>query len=293
MSRIYSDTLLEQVAYSSTSNAPMINLAHGAQMGPSVDFRNFVSNTAYIRQHVQTFLIEAPRGCQDMDRPDLWVAAFKNLFELWPMAIEGLAAGLTVAAAETAAGGAGEMQQDPTNVTRARTELSYRWKDRYGSVVAKFIEAWITNFIMDPNTKYPRVIAAGVRPADLLPDYYGCTLLNVEPDPTGTRVVRAWLTTNVYPLDGVTVEGSRDITQDKNEAEYTCRLAGLTQFGEGVDNFAQLMLNSLNLTGLNANTQQAFVQSIDANVSAVANSGWAAFDDNLAATQVAGPVSSF
>lgn len=292
MPRIYADTTLDQVAYLRNSNTTGINLAHGAQMGPSIDFRNFVSNTAYVRRHVIPFLIEAPRGFQDLDRPDIWTAALKSLIEVWPMAIDGLAAGITVDVTETAAGGAGEMQQDPTDVKRARTEISYRWKERYGSVVQKFLEGWVTSLIMDPNTKYPRVVAAGVRPADLLPDYYGCTVLFVEPDPTGLNVVRSWLCTNVYPMDGLTVEGSRDITQQMQEQEYTIRLASLSQVGEGVDNFAQIMLNSLNFSGLNAGTQQAFVQTIDPNVAA-SGTGWGSFLDNLAATQVGAPTNGF
>jgi hypothetical protein len=292
MPRIYADTTLDQVAYAKTSNATMVNLAHGANMGPSIDFRNFVSNTAYVRRHVIPFLIESPRGFQDLDRPDIWVAALKSLIEVWPMAIDGLAAGVTVEVTETAAGGAGEMQQDPTNVTRARTEISYRWKERYGSCVQKFLEGWVTYLIMDPNTKYPRVVALGVRPPDLLPDYYGCTVLFVEPDPTGLTVIRSWLCTNVYPMDGITAQGSRDITQPMQEEEYTIRMASLSQVGEGVDNFAQLMLNSLNFSGLNSGTQQAFVQAVDADVTASAT-GWGSFLDNLAATQVQAPVNQF
>jgi hypothetical protein len=292
MSRIYADTLMDQAAYAATSNAPMVNLAHGAQMGPSVDFRNFVSNAAYVRRHLIPFLIEAPRGFQDLDRPDLYVAALKTLIELHAQSIDGLNAGITVVATETAVGGAGEMQQDPTNVTRARTEPSFVWKEKYGSPVQKFLETWVCDLIMDPNTKAPRVIAAGVRPADLLPDYYGCTVLFVEPDPTGTKVIRSWLCTNMYPMDGIDVTGRRDITQDMSEQEYTIRFSSMAQLGEGVDNFAQLQLNQLTLAGLNANTQVAFVSQVDADVAA-AQVGWSSFLTDLAGTQTAAPVETF
>lgn len=289
MSRIYADTILDKAAYANASNAPMVNLAHGSQMGPMTDFRNYVSNAAYVRQHVIPFLIEAPRGFQDLDRPDLYVDALKALIELQPMSIDGLAAGVTVATSETAVGGAGEIQQDPTNVTRARTEPSFVFKEKYGSPVQKFFETWICDLIMDPNTKMPRVVAAGVRPSDLLPDYYGATVLFVEPDPTGTRVVRSWLCTNMYPLDGIEVTGHRDITQEKQEQEYTIRFASMAQVGEGVDNFAQTQLNALVLSGLNANTQQAFVQQVDADVS-TSSVGWSSFLSQLSTDQVRNPV---
>ncbi len=289
MSRIFADTILDPQAYAATSNAPMVNLAHGAQMGPSVDFSNFVSNAAYVKRNIIAFLIEAPRGFQDLDRPDLYVTALKALVELHPMSIDGLSAGITIVATETAVGGAGEMQQDPTNVTRARTEPSFVFKEKYGSPIQKFLESWATDLIMDPNTKMPRVVAMGARPNDLLPDYYGMTVLFVEPDPTGTRVVRAWLSTNMYPLDGIEVTGRRDITQDMAEQEYTIRFAAMSQVGEGVDNFAQSKLDQLVLSGLNANTQQAFVNQVDPDVAA-ANVGWGSFLNNLANQQVPGPV---
>jgi hypothetical protein len=292
MSRIYADTIMDQAAYAATSNAAMVNLEHGAQMGPSVDFRNFVSNAAYVKRNIIPFLIEAPRGFQDLDRPDLYVGALKALVELHPLSIDGLAAGITVAVTETPVGGAGEMQQDPTNVTRARTEPSFVWKEKYGSPIQKFLESWITNLIMDPNTKMPRVIAAGVRPSDLLPDYYCMTMLFVEPDPSGTRVIRSWLCVNMYPLDGLEVTGRRNITEDMQEQEYTIRFSSMAQVGEGVDNFAQQMLNSLTFTGLNANTQQAFVQAIDPNVSS-SDVGWASMLSDLATDQVTAPVDTF
>jgi hypothetical protein len=292
MSRIYADTIMDQAAYAATSNAAVVNLQHGAQMGPSVDFRNFVSNAAYVKRNIIPFLIEAPRGFQDLDRPDLYVGALKALVELHPLSIDGLAAGVTVAVTETPVGGAGEMQQDPTNVTRARTEPSFVWKEKYGSPIQKFLESWITELIMDPNTKTPRVIAAGVRPSDLLPDYYAMTMLFVEPDPSGTRVIRSWLCVNMFPLEGIDVTGRRNITEDMQEVEYTIRFSSMAQVGEGVDNFAQQMLNSLVFTGLNANTQAAFVQAIDPNVS-TANVGWASSLVDLAVDQVNGPVDTY
>jgi hypothetical protein len=292
MARIYSDTIMDQVAYAATSNAAMVNLEHGQQMGPSVDFRNFVSNAAYVKRNIIPFLIEAPRGFQDLDRPDYYVGALKSLVELAPMQIDGLNAGIRVAVTETAVGGAGEMQQDPTNVTRDRSEPSFQWKDKYGAAVQKFLESWVTNLIMDPNTKVPRIIAAGVRPADLLPDYYCMTMLFVEPDPSGTRVIRSWLIVNMFPIEGIEVTGRRAITEDMQEAEYTVRFTGMAQVGEGVDNFAQQLLNSLTFTGLNANTQASFVTALDPNVTS-AGFGWSDMLSDLATDQVTGPVDTF
>lgn len=289
MPRIYQDTLMDQQAYAAFSNAGTVNLGHGAQMGAMPDFRNFVSNTAYVRRNLYAFLIEAPRGFRDLQRPDLYVAALKNLVENWAITIDGLQSTLTVAVTETPAGGAGEQQQDPTNVTRARSEPQFVWKEKYGAPVRKFFESWIQDLIMDPNAKAPRIISAGVRPIDLLPDYYGMTVLFVEPDATGLKVLNAWLCTNMFPQNGIDVTGRRAITEDMQEQEYTVPFTALTQVGEGVENFAQIQLDRLMMQGLNSQTQQAFVQDIDPDVDA-SQVGWAAQMEDLANNRVTGPI---
>ena len=55
--------------------------------------------------------------------------------------------------------------------------------------VANFMYSWITNLIMDPNTKYPNVSTLGANNlADTLADLYAATMIFIEPDPTHSKI---------------------------------------------------------------------------------------------------------
>jgi len=150
-----SDTILDARGYSMGRNAPMVSLSNGGQFGFQTDVPSFISNTAYVRRNLIAKLIEAPRGFEDLPEPNLWFAALKTLVEVEPRSIEGLQMGLSVDVAANAFGGAGEEQEDPTNVTRQRSNPSFTYLERYGRPINHFINQWITELIMDPISKYP------------------------------------------------------------------------------------------------------------------------------------------
>lgn len=287
MSRL-SDTLLRGArGYAQYAQQPVVDLKHGGQQGPMTDLTSYVSNSAYVRRPLIALLIEAPRGFQDLDNDGLHVATLKALVELHPKSIEGLQSTLTVEHVENAVGGGGEMQEDVSNVTRARSTPTFVWTEKYGKPISLFLRNWITSLIMDPITKYPTVISKGqAAPADLLPDYNGMTVLFFEPDPTHTRVVEAWLSTNMQPKSSGDITGRRDMTQAGESLDYSIEFTALTQHGVGVTQFAQSLLDQMNLNGMNPNLQQAFVQTVDANIQA-AGVGYADTLENESRTRVA------
>lgn len=265
------DTILASRGYSVGRNAPMLNLGVGGQFGWQTDYPAFISNTAYVRRNLIAKLIEAPRGFQDLPEPQLWHAALKTLVEVEPRSIEGLQMGLTVDTASSPFGGAGENQEDPTNVTRQASNPSFSYLERYGRPINHFLNQWITELIMDPITKFPNVVTRGRRPQDLLPDYYSMTVLFFEPDPTHTKVDKAWLCTNMYPKSDGPVEGRRDLTSAGSTNEISIEFTAISQVGIGVNQFAQRILDEMNLTGNNPNIRPAFVDKISADVKAAAN----------------------
>jgi hypothetical protein len=272
------------------ATAPMVDVTQGAQNGYSTDFTAYVSNSSYTKRNLIALLIEAPRGFQDLNTPDDWVATLKALVELHPKSISGLNSELTVDFVETAVGGAGEMQEDISNVTRQRSTPEFVWTEKYGKPIWAFLDSWIRNLLMDPISKVAAVVASGTaRPTDLLPDYTGMTCIFIEPDPTHTQVIEAWLCTNMMPKTTGENVGRRDLTQAASEAEYSVPFTALTQVGYGVKQFAQQLLNQLNLTGANPNLRQAFVQGIDADVDAIADGYFAQVATT--AQQDVGPVS--
>lgn len=257
------DTILANQAYTRGRDAAMVNLAKGGQFGFQTDYPAYISNTAYVRRNLVARVLEAPRGFDDMQEPAMWYAALKTLIELEPRSIEGFNMGLTVETAQAPFGGAGEQMEDPTNVTRATSTPSMTYLERYGRPIQAFFNAWITELIMDPTSKVPNVVTRGKRPRDLLPDYYGMTVLFFEPDPTFTMVDKAWLCTNMYPKSDGSVEGRRDLTSAGSTNEISIEFTALSQVGFGVNKLAQRLLNEMQLLGNNPNQRPEFVTKVD------------------------------
>lgn len=282
----HKEAILAGQAHAIGKHAPMVNIVHGGQQGFMADYANYVSNARYVRRNIIPILVEAPRGFNHLENKDRYVATLKALVELHATAIEGLQSTLTVDMAETALGGAGEMQEDVTNVTRARSNPTFTWPEKYGAPINAFLESWIVNLLMDPETKFPAVFSNGVSvPTDLLPDFQSMTVMFIEPDPTHTKVLRAWLCTNMKPKTGGEVEGRREIGSGGQEVEYNVEFSAITQIGSGVNNFAQRLLDEMNLSGANPNRRPSFVDAITETVKA-GNSGYAEAIDNASRTAI-------
>lgn len=274
----YKDSLMgESEAFNKDRNTPMVNIAklESGQNGRATQFDGYVSNANYVRRNLIAILVEAPSGFQDLPNGDKWVATLKSLVELHAQSIEGLQSTLTAEFTETAVGGAGEMQEDISNVTRARSTPTFTWVEKYGKPINAFLGGWITNLLMDPITKVPNVVTINpTAPTDTLPDYTGATILFFEPDPTHTRVLEAWLSTNMHPKTAGEVVGSKELTAGGETQSYSVEFTALTQHGAGVREFAQRYLDELNRSLVNPNLTPAFVQAIEADVKA-AEAGYA------------------
>ena len=196
MSRI-TDALLDQKAFGKNANQAMLDVTHGGQFGWSPNLTEWVSNQAYVRRNLVCILLEAPRFFQHMPEPQKWVDTLKSLFELHARSIEGFNGALTVETDGHPVGGAGEMQDEVTNVTRARSEPSFTFLEKTGMPIQTFLYNWITYGLMDPDTKYAMVgTLAGERPTDMLPDWYSASCLFFEPDPTPVSYTHLTLPTN-------------------------------------------------------------------------------------------------
>lgn len=263
------NAVLDNKAHLARAQAVGVDLRVGAQNGATTDFRGFVSNASYVRKNIIAILVEAPRGFRDLGDEDVWVGTLKSLIELHPRTIEGLNMTQSWDYVDTPVGGAGEIQADPSDAKRSPSTPTFGWTEKYGLVIQQFLNGWGNGLIMDPITKYPTVIAGNdtSKPTDLLPDYNSMTVCFIEPDPTHTRVQRAWLCCNMKPRTSGDALGSRDLTQGGQLAEYNVEFTAMTQVGAGVNEFARKLLGMLDLHGLNPNLHQAFIQDISADVS--------------------------
>lgn len=267
MSRLSDAILSENTAYAAGKTNAMLDLQYGGQQGYAPDLTEWVSNQAYVRKNLICLLVEAPKGFKYLPDAASWVGTLRALVELHPMSIDGLAAGLEVEVAENAVGGAGEMQQDFTDVKRARSNPVFRWNEKYGMPVSNFLQGWITYLMMDPASKYPNVVTlSGSKPTDMLADQYAATMIFIEPDATHSKVVKSWLCTNMFPMASGEIVGRRELTAAGELTTYDINFTAITQYGVGVDLLAERLLAGINITGANPYQRPAFLDAIDADV---------------------------
>lgn len=263
--RLTEAILGKDIAYAQGRQNTMLDLRYGGQMGYAPQLNQIISNQPYISRPLIALLIEAPLGFNDLPNSAYWIETLRSLVELRALKITGLAGALEVVTEDTSpVGGAGEMHQDFTNVTRERSNPQFTWQEAYGLPIKSFLEGWVTNLMMDPNSKVANVAtlkAAGQRPNAMLADYYGMTVAFIEPDPTHTKVVKAWLCTNMFPTGRLgTVEGQRDLTQAGQQVAYDITFTAISQVGLGVDFYCQQLLDNINILGANPMARKAFTQ---------------------------------
>lgn len=268
MSRI-TDAILANKAFGTGSTQPMLDFTYGGQQGWAPNLVEWVSNQAYVRRNLICVLLEAPQFFKLMPDPQKWVSSLKSLMELHCKSIEGFNAGLTVETDEHPVGGAGEMQQEVTDVKRARTEPSFTFVEKYGMPIQTFLHNWITYGLMDPDTKFAMVgTLSNQRPEDLLADWYSMSCLFMEPDPQHRKVVKSWVTTNMFPKETGEIIGKRDLTAASEVLNITVPFTGISQFSLGTNLFAQKILNTINMNNSNPYLRPSFIQDISADVNA-------------------------
>lgn len=268
-------TLVNQMinnrAYGKQTLAPAVDLQYGAQMGFQPNFKELSANTPYARRPLIAQLLREPAGFQYLQDGQLMTATLKALIEEHPLRIEGLNATLTPDfGIETPTGGAGQVQSALTNMTRSVAAPSHVYQEKYGKGISNFWEFYMTELMMDPETKYPRIIgnAAGNLPKEILQDFMSFVTLYIEPDPTHRYVVEAYLCGNMMPRTGPPRESLRNLTAAMEGLEISIEFTAVTQSNWAVRQFAQTILDKINLTGVNPNNRAAFVDSISANVAA-------------------------
>jgi hypothetical protein len=290
MGRVANAILQNQFGFAQGHANPMLDPRYGGQMGFVPNYVQWVSNQQYVRRNLICILVEAPLGFSYLPNPDVWIGTLRALVELHALRITGLNAHLTVEMAETPVGGGGNMQQDFTDVKRERSQPQFSWNEKYGMPVSMFHQGWITNLMMDPDTKFANVATlSGITgmspPPDMLADMYSATMLFIEPDPTHTRVVKSWLVTNMYPTGTGDILGSRDQASALENLTVDITYSGIAQWSLGVDAFAQQVLSAISIVNANPYTESAFINAINADVAAT-TTGYQNEIAQIAANQV-------
>ena len=267
----FSDTILSpQTSFARGVGAPMLNPIRGGQMGYAPNYTEWVSNQQYIRNNLICIVLEAPTGFLSLPNPEHWVGTLRAIMELHAIRITGLNATLTVETTETPFGAGGNMQEDPTKVSRAASNVSIELNEKYGMPFSNFFSGWIRHLIKDPDSQYATVntLSGTNRVSDMLADRYSMTCAFIEPDQVHNKVVKAWIGTGMYPKTSGEIIGTRDITSGGEASNYTIAFAGIYQTGLGVNRMCQSLLDAMDITGASPYTMAPFIEEISADLRA-------------------------
>lgn len=255
--------------YNRERNRHMVDLSVSGQHGMVPDHRVWANQTPDISGFTYARVIRAPRGFADMPEPHRWYAALKSLVERHCRSISGLTSTLQVDVRETPWGWAGEQYQVDANVTRERSQVQLQLSaDLYGMPYQAFVDAWITNLIRNPDTKYANSVQmeSARRPENMLADYRGATILYFEPDATLTKIRKAWMQFNSWPTAGLPFQSMGDKLGGGELSEGTLSLTGITMTSVGIDRFAATFLGGLSLQGSNPALAPSTIDQVQADL---------------------------
>ena len=257
-------------------NTPMIDPKYGGQFGHMMDYDTLSSSSPYVRQHMVCVLIKPPTGFSYFPEPKVWTRTLKAILEEQSKEISGLISTLKIDNIDQTVGGAGEIVSAVSNVTREVSSPSHSIYEKYNMPISAFVNTWILELMMDPETKYPIIITReGVKIKDHKVDFYGATVLYFEPDPTFQFPLKAWLCYFVRPnSEGPTMEGSRNLTSGKEELTVELRMSATTQVGAGVNELALKIMQTMKVTNNNPFQRPAAFTGVDSSVSAERDTGY-------------------
>lgn len=274
-------------AYTRSIDKPMLDLKNGGQQGWSPNLTEWVSNQAYVSRPLVCIMLEAPRMFTAMPDSSKWIASLKALFELHARNIDGFSAGLKVDVEEHPVGGAGEQQQEIVNVTRERSQPKFTFIEKYGRPIQTLIEYWVRYGMMDPETKFAllgTMNKADVK--DLLADWYSATCMFIVPDPLHKRVDKAWLTTNMFPMSTGDITAKRDLTASQEMLTLDIEFSGISQYGLGVNQFAQNLLDKINTLNADPFMSKPMLSAISPDVDAAGVNGYKGWTEAIGKNSV-------
>lgn len=258
--------------YTRDIDRPMLDLKNGGQHGWSPNLVEWTSNQAYVSRPLHCIVLEAPKMFSVMPDSAKWTQSLKSMFELHAYAIEGFNAELKVETDTHDVGGAGEKQHEVVNVTREASTPKFTFIEKYGRPIQTLLDYWIRYGLMDPETKFALLGTLGKDTVkDMLADWYSATCLFVVPDPLHKTVDKAWLTTNMFPTTTGAITGKRDLKSGQEILTLDIEFTGISQFGLGVNKFAQQILDNINTTNADPFMRPSFVTEVGSDVAAAAN----------------------
>lgn len=225
-------------------------------------YSEWISNQAYVQNNVIPVLIQGPKMFDYMEGGEKLLAILKSLIELRSKTIEGLTATKTVEVGEHNLGGGGQVQQEIVNVTIATSNVTHTYQEVQGKGIHRFFDMMIDYGGMDPYTKHSKIGTLDkFDNAIWTPEFFTFTVLYIEPDVTGKRVVDAYLRANMFPLSSGEVNAKRDLNAAKEMPEMSIEFTGFNMRNDNVLELAQSMLNKMNLARFDSAKSPLFVST--------------------------------
>lgn len=248
-------------------NQAVINPAYtGGVGGFGFNYEEYLGMKQFVRSRLRAVLLTYPRGFDLLPDPAGLRAMLRGLIERNYLSIDGLQKTIEVDTVDTQAGHAGELWDDASLVKRNRSQVTYRWNEKEGRPVSRFLEYYITQLIGDPATQVPAAAQLGARAQDWLPDMYSFSALFFDTDSSGMRVKDAWIGANLWPHSSGQIDGKTEVGQAGDKHDHDILLGGIFQVGPGPDGLAQSLLNGFNLNGANAYNRTPFIAAVDPSV---------------------------
>lgn len=256
-------------AYTRDIDRPMTDLQFGGMQGWTPNLTEWTSNQAYVSRPLICILLEAPKMFQVMPDSQKWISSLKALFELHARSIEGFNAALKPEFDTHDVGGAGEKQHEIVNMTREPSVPKFQFIEKYGRPIQTLLDYWMRYGMMDPETKFALLGTMGnPQVRDMLADWYAATCLFIVPDPLHRTVDKAWVTTNMMPQGQGDVTAKRDLSTGQEILTLDIEFTGMSQFGLGVNKFAQTILNQISTTNADPFMKPSFIDGVSPDVAA-------------------------
>lgn len=265
--RLPGSTFSDKRSYVMGRNALMVDPQYGGAFGHLTDVANYINYTPYLHRNLVPVLLEAPRGFLELSDSALLIATLKALMETGYKSFDGLNATYESQFVGTEFGGGGNIFEVMSDMKMTPSTPTYTFVEREGRPIGTFFDWWRTEFGMDNHTKTPNIITRGIRVTDLLPDFTTCTMLYFEPTKTWDRIDKAWLCFNMFPKNSAPIEGYRDLNRAGELVEFQVEFTCMHQISEGVNEFAQSILEEISLFGANTLKQPSANDQVGAHVS--------------------------
>ena len=267
----------EKIGQYSGAITPMARLDVDGQNGITTDYRTLNAMTPYVKQNLLCFVLEVPRGFAFLPGGKQLAIGLKSFMETQTESIDGLDATLRANYAQVVAG-ANEMLDVFTHSTLERSEPSHTAPERYGMALYRLFETWILMLLGDPRTRIPGIVTLaqsaggnsskgnffsqlgrGHEAYTLLPENTSMTCIYIEPDPTCSFPVKAFLCANMMPDSPGSYTGSMEKQGSPSTEQVTIKFTCIQEVGPGPMNLAANILAQVNKIGLSSNNRRAYL----------------------------------